>query len=79
MWFNEINYFTFFEDQDWEYVELAGPSAGNIYGWRIEFYDSTGTNMYGSYRITNMVELPSDTTNGFGFYVLGDSSSLHRA
>lgn len=86
VWVNEISYYTtiydtndgfdFFEDH--EFIELCGVAGTTVSNWTIQLAfgadadiaKNGGTNTYASYSFTNTF---SDSTNGFGFYVLGDS------
>ncbi len=86
VWINEISYYLTLLDpvdlwdafEDHEFIELCGVSGTTISNWTIQLVfgsDSDvvkngGSNVYASYSITNTF---SNTTNGFGFYVLGDS------
>ncbi len=88
VWINEISYYyTAFDEglwdsyEDHEYIELCGVAGTTISNWSIELAfgadadiaKNGGTNVYASYAITNTF---SDNTNGFGFFVLGDSGLL---
>ena len=85
VWINEISYYlTVFDEGFWdsyedhEFIELCGVSGTTISNWTIQLVfgsDSDvvkngGTNVYASYSITNTF---GNSTNGFGFFVLGDS------
>ncbi|NCA82169.1 MAG: hypothetical protein EOM72_05430 [Opitutae bacterium] len=85
VWINEFSYYlTAFDDGFWdqyedhEFIELCGVAGTSITNWTIELSfgadadvaKNGGTNVYASYPLTHTF---SDTTNGFGFYVLGDS------
>ena len=86
VWINEISYYLTTLDpddlwdsfEDHEFIELCGVAGTTISNWTVQLVfgaDSDvvkngGTNVYASYSITNTF---ANSTNGFGFYVLGDS------
>ena len=86
VWINEISYYsTSFDPNDgWDYyenhefIELCGVAGTAVSNWTIELAfgadadvaKNGGTNVYASYAFTNTF---ANTTNGFGFYVLGDN------
>jgi len=78
VWINEIN------TQDlsdfWapppKFVEICGLANVDLAGWSIQVL-STAAITQDLYVITNSFVIPS-TTNGFGFFVLGDSSTSPR-
>jgi hypothetical protein len=74
VWINEIyGYACTFgapEELDDEFVELCGPSGTRVQNWRLEVVRGTPT-AWESYTITNAT-LRHDTTNGYGFLVVGD-------
>jgi hypothetical protein len=74
VFFNEINLMDneFTTPNPWtnEFVELCGPAGASIGGWKIELLEENGI-------VTATYTVPAysipDDTNGFGFWVLGDS------
>ncbi|MBN1268791.1 MAG: hypothetical protein JXB04_04330 [Kiritimatiellae bacterium] len=74
-WVNEVSYNPqFFEENTNEFVELAGLSGLDIGHWTLSLYDLYVS--YADYRFPNNTILPWDT-NGFGFYVVGDTNLLN--
>ena len=72
VWINEVNvYGALFTGDTNELIELVGPAGTDLSLWTVECYDDV-TNLYASYTLPNPTRLPSQT-NGFGFFVLGDS------
>ncbi|MEI8138819.1 MAG: hypothetical protein WCI03_03015 [bacterium] len=73
VWINEINYFDYYTDYSWtnEYIELCGRADANLKNWTIGIYDANGIRCNGI-TVTNHPVL-QNKTNGFGFWVLGDS------
>ena len=72
VWINELNVSgdAFGTDAN-EMIELLGPAGSDLSLWTVQCYDEA-TNLYASYRLPNPTRLPNHT-NGFGFFVLGDS------
>ncbi len=77
VWINEINYGFSAADKTNEYVELCGTTNLNILGWSLRLVNSA-TNIYGTYTITNENAF-GNSTNGYGFWVLGDSNVPSRS
>lgn len=89
VWINEISYYATTLDpgdewgtfEDHEFIEICGVAGTSISNWTIQLAfgadadiaKNGGTNSYASYKFTNTF---SNTTNGFGFFVLGDSGLL---
>ena len=88
VWINEISYFyTAFDDGFWdqtedhEFVEICGVAGTSVSNWTLQLAfgadadvaKNGGSNVYASYAFTNTF---SDSTNGFGFFVFGDSGLL---
>ena len=72
VWVNEVNYEPdLWSDNTNEFVEICGLAASDIGLWTIELLDVYVP--YAAYHVPVNTLLPPDT-NGFGFYVLGDSS-----
>lgn len=84
VWINEVN----IEETDMygspvgnlEFIELCGPKDISLEDWKIRLLTVTGppfptfvTNQ--TYSITNTPVLDEPTTNGFGFWVLGDDTN----
>lgn len=76
VWVNEINAeSTWFDPETNEFVELCGVSQSDIGGWTIQLFDSVNV-LYAAYSLAGNTILPNDDS-GFGFYVLGNSNTLH--
>lgn len=85
VWINELSYAPIDFWNSWgmdtnEFIELCGPSGFDLSGWRIVLVygdQFSGTNLvlnsYAHYRIPHGTVL-SNLTNGYGFFVLGDSN-----
>ena len=78
VWINEINVqdLSDFWDPPPKYVELCGLADVNLSKWTIQIMSSGGVTQ-DVYVITNSFILPN-TTNGYGFFVLGDSITTNR-
>jgi hypothetical protein len=89
VWINEIAYLAYFDEffeQDHEFVELCGVAGTSISNWTIQLAlgddldiaANSNQPVYASYKITGGHTF-TNQTNGFSFYVLGDSqlSSNH--
>ena len=89
VWINELFYssyvgeYDFWEGlfiEDHEYIELCGVAGTSITNWRVQlaFCSSSdilkngGQAVYATYTIPSGTVI-SNTTNGFGFYVIGDA------
>lgn len=75
VWINEFNY------DDWDlpppqFVELCGPSGVSIGGWQLQMLNDSVVTV-SQYRVTSGTVLPN-STNGFGFWVFGDSNVAAR-
>jgi len=75
VWINEINVNNSFNaaPNTPQYAELAGRAGVNIGNWRIKIYNDVNYGLTGNYQIPAGTILPN-TTNHYGFYVLGDSN-----
>jgi hypothetical protein len=80
VWINEINV----QDlSDWayaipsaKYIELCGPANVNLNGWTFEILTGDGSTQ-SIYSVTNSF-IFTNTANGFGFFVLGNSITSNR-
>ncbi len=75
IWINELNYNGGAFDLDTEtneYIEVTGPSGFDMGDWSIELVDVSSA-VYAAYRFGSSFALPESGTNGFGFFVLGDT------
>ncbi len=86
VWINELSYYAtafdpddgFDSYQDHEFIELCGVANTSVTNWTLQLAlgadadvaKNGGSNVYASYSITHSF---ADSTNGFGFYVFGDS------
>ena len=59
-----------------KYVELCGPANVSLNGWTLQILDTYG-NTQDVYVVTNGFSF-ANTTNGFGFFVLGDTATAGR-
>jgi hypothetical protein len=74
VWINEIDYINW--ESESQFVELCGPAGSRIGNWQLEMLnDSVITTAI--YRITNGAIL-GNVTNGFGFWVLGNTNVTAR-
>ena len=79
VWINEINvqdFSDFFELWPAKYVEVCGAAGINLGGWALQILGTDGTTN-AMYVVTNSFSLPN-TTNGFGFLLLGDANTTGR-
>jgi hypothetical protein len=75
VWINEFNC-DFYTTPLNQFVELCGKAGIPIGNWRLQMLNNSAA-IVGSYQITNSFTLPNNT-NGFGFYVFGDSDVTLR-
>ncbi|MFH0952976.1 MAG: hypothetical protein V1873_01460 [Verrucomicrobiota bacterium] len=72
IWVNEVNFLgDWVSNETNEFIEICGQSGSDIGLWTVELLDIYVP--YAAYSIPANTLLPPDT-NGFGFYVIGDSN-----
>ena len=71
VWVNEIQYLSWWPEDEGAYVELIGPANANIGNWTINLMDSS-FNVNPSLVISNNFVLTNSATSGWGFFVWGD-------
>jgi len=78
VWINEINVIddSYYPDAYMQYVELCGRASVSISNWWIEVYNTSYVKK-GHYTILSDSTL-LDSTNGYGFWVLGDTNTSTR-
>ncbi len=83
VWINEFDYDTpgsWSTEMD-EYIELCGIAGTSISNWQLRFWDGFAVppSNYASFVIGSTIGgfTFQDEDNGFGFYVLGSSDSIH--
>lgn len=74
VWINE--FMTDSQTDPYRFIELCGNSGISLSNWVLATYNNQSTNT-GTYLITNNYVL-ANSTNGFGFWVLGNSSTTPK-
>ncbi len=78
VWINEINVqdISDYWDPPPKYIELCGIANVNLLDWRVQILSPSGLTQE-VYIVTNSFTIPNNT-NGFGFFILGDSITSNR-
>lgn len=76
VWINELNRLSLFGGETEEYIELCGRADVNIGNWTVEVFPESYTTQ-ALYSIASGTSFEAET-NGFGFWVLGNSSTATR-
>ncbi len=76
VWINEIDPAggSLFDNDIYEFLEIVGRAGTPIGGWKAEFFEGDTAAPAWTMEIPHGVVLPG-TTNGYGFYVMGDSNA----
>jgi hypothetical protein len=79
VWINEINsqdISDYLVPPPAKYVEVCGQANVNLNGWSLQLFTTDGATQ-SIYAVTNSFVIPN-TTNGFGFFLLGDTNTTGR-
>jgi hypothetical protein len=79
VWINEINaqdLADLYDDPQPKFIEICGKTDVSLQGWTIQILSTVGQTQ-DTYVVTDSFTLP-DATNGFGFFVLGDTMTSGR-
>ena len=77
VWINEVNVEEFWPPGDMEYIELCGKQGTDLRNWKVRLVNPNYST-HSQYTITVNPTLHRNPTNGFAFWVIGDTNAIPK-